>query len=68
MTVRSPHVALFHLLSCSRCVQEVELARDEARRMSELADSEARRCLALEREMVESGGQLAQQASDDNHR
>lgn len=43
--------------------------------MAELADSEARRCLALEREMMErmeesggSAGQLAQQASDDNDR
>lgn len=51
------------------CVQEAELARGEAQRMASLADSEAQRCLALEREMVGrmeqsggSGGLLAQQA------
>ncbi|XP_035509259.1 myomegalin-like [Morone saxatilis] len=49
--------------------EEAELARGEAERMAELADSEAQRCLALEREMVErmeesggSGGLLTQQA------
>lgn len=47
--------------------------------MASLADSEAQRCLALEREMVErmeermeesggSGGLLTQQASDDKDR
>ncbi|KAK2835035.1 hypothetical protein Q5P01_015519 [Channa striata] len=34
--------------------EEAELARDEAQRMASLADSEARRRLALERQMVES--------------
>lgn len=33
--------------------QEAELAQDEAQRMASLADSEAQRCLALEREMEE---------------
>ncbi|KAF3690480.1 Myomegalin Cardiomyopathy-associated protein 2 Phosphodiesterase 4D-interacting protein [Channa argus] len=49
--------------------EEAELARDEARRMASLADSEAQRCLALERQLVESmeggggsGGVFTQQA------
>uniref|UniRef100_A0A3Q1HFT3 Centrosomin N-terminal motif 1 domain-containing protein n=1 Tax=Anabas testudineus TaxID=64144 RepID=A0A3Q1HFT3_ANATE len=48
--------------------EEAELARGEAQRMASLADSEAQRCLDLEREMVErmeesggSGGVLSQQ-------
>ncbi|KAF0041636.1 hypothetical protein F2P81_005168 [Scophthalmus maximus] len=43
--------------------EEAELARGEAERMASLADVESRRCLALEREMVErteqSGGAAA---------
>lgn len=61
--------------SCLCCVQEAELARGEAERMAELADSETQRCLALEREMVErmeesggSGGLLTQQALADKDR
>ena len=54
---------------CLCCVQEASLARGEAEQMASLADSEAQRCLALEREMVErmeesggEGGLFAQQA------
>ncbi|XP_024909983.1 myomegalin isoform X12 [Cynoglossus semilaevis] len=36
-----------------RLQQEAELARGEAERLASVADSEAQRCLALEREMVE---------------
>lgn len=57
------------------CAQEAELARGEAQRMASLADSEAQRCLALEREMVErmeesggSGGLLTQQALTEKDR
>lgn len=57
------------------CVQEAELARGEAERMASLADSEAQRCLALEREMVERmeevggpGGLLTQQGLTDKDR
>lgn len=56
-------------------VQEAELARGDAQRMASLADSEAQRCLALEREMVErmeesggSAGRLPPQAADDKDR
>ncbi|KAM9848622.1 myomegalin isoform 2-T2 [Aulostomus maculatus] len=55
--------------------EEAQLARDEAERMASLADSEARRCLALERERVErmeesggDGARLPQQALDDKDR
>nr|XP_020464733.1 myomegalin-like [Monopterus albus] len=55
--------------------EEAELAREEAQRMASLADSEAQRCLALEREMVErleasggSGGPLTQQVLADKDR
>lgn len=34
-------------------VQEVEAARSDTQRMAALADAEARRCLALQREMLE---------------
>ena len=59
------------------CVQEAELARGEAERMTSLADSESQRRLAVERELVErmeeeeggsSGGQLSQQALADKDR
>lgn len=53
-------------------VQEAELARGEAQRMASLADAEARRCLALEREMEERmedgggpGGGLVRLVADD---
>lgn len=65
----------FQLVLLSVCVQEASLARDEAERMASLADSEAQRCLALEREMLErmeesggSGGALTQQALADKDR
>uniref|UniRef100_A0A3Q3SDS2 Centrosomin N-terminal motif 1 domain-containing protein n=1 Tax=Mastacembelus armatus TaxID=205130 RepID=A0A3Q3SDS2_9TELE len=55
--------------------EEASLARAEAERMASLADSEAQRCLALEREMVErmeesggSGGPISQQALADKDR
>ncbi|XP_075342190.1 myomegalin isoform X8 [Odontesthes bonariensis] len=52
--------------------EEAELARDEARRMASLADSEAQRCLALEREMIErmeeTGGLCSQPAPTDKER
>lgn len=58
-----------------RPVQEAELARGEAERMASLADAEAQRCLALERELVErmeesrgSGAPLSQQALADRDR
>uniref|UniRef100_A0A8C2XCF2 Centrosomin N-terminal motif 1 domain-containing protein n=1 Tax=Cyclopterus lumpus TaxID=8103 RepID=A0A8C2XCF2_CYCLU len=56
--------------------QEASLAREEAGQMASLADSEAQRCLALEREMVErmeeesggSGALLSRQAMADKDR
>lgn len=72
-TDRQPVCCCFILTHLS--VQEAELARGDAQRMASLADSEAQRCLALEREMVErmeesggSAGWLPLQAADDKDR